>query len=149
MTVPLVVGVPRERKDGEHRVAITPDGVHELVAHDVPVVVETGAGTGSSITDDDFRAAGAEIVAGADAVWSRAELVLKVKEPQPEELASLRPGLVLFTYLHLAAYPKVAQALLEDGVTGVAYETVQLATGALPLLAPMSEVAGRMAPQVG
>jgi alanine dehydrogenase len=149
VTVPLVVGVPRERKDGEHRVAITPDGVHELVAHDVPVVVESGAGAGSSITDDDFRAAGAEIVVQADAVWARAELVLKVKEPQPEELASLRPGLVLFTYLHLAAYPKVARALLDRRVTGVAYETVQLATGALPLLAPMSEVAGRMAPQVG
>ena len=149
MTVPLVVGVPRERKDGEHRVAITPDGVHELVAHDVTVVVESGAGAGSSIGDDDFRSAGAEIVAQADAVWARAELVLKVKEPQPEELASLRPGLVLFTYLHLAAYPEVAQVLLEHRVTGIAYETVQLPAGALPLLAPMSEVAGRMAPQVG
>ena len=123
--------------------------MHELVAHDVPVVVESGAGIGSSITDDDFRSAGAEIVNGADDVWAHAELVLKVKEPQPEELTSLRPGLVLFTYLHLAAYPEVAQALLDERVTGIAYETVQLATGALPLLAPMSEVAGRMAPQVG
>ena len=145
----LTVGVPRELKHGEHRVAITPDGVHELVAHDVGVLVEAGAGVGSSIVDDDYRAAGAEIVAGPDAVWERAALVLKVKEPQPEEFGRLRPGLVLFTYLHLAAYPEVANALLERQVTGVAYETVQAATGALPLLAPMSEVAGRMAPQVG
>jgi alanine dehydrogenase len=115
----------------------------------VPVVVEHDAGAGSSITDDDFRAAGAEIGRDAADVWARAGLVLKVKEPQPEELALLRPGLVLFTYLHLAAYPHVADALLEHRVTGVAYETVQLASGALPLLAPMSEVAGRMAPQVG
>jgi alanine dehydrogenase len=149
MTAPLAVGVPRERKEGEHRVAITPDGVHELVVHDVPVVVEHDAGAGSSISDDDFRAAGAEIATDADAVWTRADLVLKVKEPQPDELDQLRPGLVLFTYLHLAAYPQVADALLARRVTGVAYETVQVASGALPLLAPMSEVAGRMAPQVG
>jgi alanine dehydrogenase len=145
----LTVGVPCERKDGEHRVAITPDGVHELVVHDVAVVVEHDAGVGSSISDDDYRAAGAEIVTGADDVWARAELVLKVKEPQPDELPRLRPGLVLFTYLHLAAYPHVADALLEQRVTGVGYETVQLESGALPLLAPMSEVAGRMAPQIG
>ncbi len=148
MSAPLTVGVPRELKEGEHRVAITPDGVHELVAHDVTVVVETGAGRGSSFTDDDYRAVGAS-VAPADEVWSRAELVLKVKEPQPEEVARLRDGLVLFTYLHLAAYPEVAHALLERRVTGVAYETVQVGTGALPLLAPMSEVAGRMATQIG
>jgi alanine dehydrogenase len=149
MTEPLVVGVPREQKEGEHRVAITPDGVHELTAHGAPVLIERDAGVGSSIADDVYRAAGAEIVATADDVWARAELVLKVKEPQPEELDRLRPGLVLFTYLHLAAYPAVADALLERHVTGVAYETVQLESGALPLLAPMSEVAGRMAPQVG
>jgi alanine dehydrogenase len=148
VSAPLTVGVPRELKEGEHRVAITPDGVHELVAHDVTVVVETGAGRGSSFTDDDYRAVGAS-VAPADEVWSRAELVLKVKEPQPEEVARLRDGLVLFTYLHLAAYPEVAHALLERRVTGVAYETVQVGTGALPLLAPMSEVAGRMATQIG
>ncbi len=147
--MPLTVGVPRERKDGEHRVAITPDGVHELVGHGVPVLVEHDAGADSSITDDDYRAAGAEITDATDDVWARADLVLKVKEPQPEELAQLRPGLVLFTYLHLAAYPKVAEALLAQRVTGVAYETVQTDAGALPLLAPMSEVAGRMAPQVG
>ena len=145
----LTVGVPREAKEGEHRVAVTPDGVYELTHHDVPVMIESGAGIGSSITDDDFRAAGADIVDGADSVWERADIVMKVKEPQGDELAKLRPGLVLFTYLHLAAYPEVASALLERKVTGIAYETVQAPSGALPLLAPMSEVAGRMAPQVG
>jgi alanine dehydrogenase len=145
----LTVGVPRELKDGEYRVAITPDGVHELSVHDVPVLVEAGAGAGSSLSDDAYRAAGAELVADAADVWARAELVLKVKEPQPEEFACLRPGLVLFTYLHLAAYPDVADALLSSETVGVAYETVQLESGALPLLAPMSEVAGRMAPQLG
>ncbi len=146
---PLAVGVPTEAKLGEHRVAITPDGVYELRVNGVPVLVQQGAGEGSSITDDDYRTAGAEIVGSVDELWERSELVLKVKEPQEEELARLRPGLVLFTYLHLAAYPGVAEALLQHKVTGVAYETVQLASGALPLLAPMSEVAGRMAPQVG
>ena len=145
----LVVGVPREQKLGEHRVAITPDGVHELTVHGAPVIIEHDAGAGSSISDADFRAAGAEIAATADDVWSRADLVLKVKEPQPDELTQLRPGLVLFTHLHLAAYPAVADALLERRVTSIAYETVQVASGGLPLLAPMSEVAGRMAPQVG
>jgi alanine dehydrogenase len=147
--MPLTVGVPREVKEGEHRVAITPDGVHELVAHGVPVVVEAGAGHGSSIADADFAGAGAAVLPGAAAIWERAGLVLKVKEPQPEEFAFLRPGLALFTYLHLAAYPEVATALLEHHVTAIAYETVQLESSALPLLAPMSEVAGRMAPQVG
>jgi alanine dehydrogenase len=145
----LVVGIPREVKEGEHRVAITPDGVHELAAHDVSVLVERGAGADSAITDDEYQGAGAEIVATAAEVWERAGMVLKVKEPQGEELEWLRPGLVLFTYLHLAAYPDVADALLEHGVTGIAYETVQPADGTLPLLAPMSEVAGRMATQVG
>jgi alanine dehydrogenase len=149
MNDPLTVGVPREIKEGEHRAAVTPDGVHELAAAGAPVLVEAGAGLGSSITDDDYRRAGAEIVADPDVVWERAGLVLKVKEPQGTELGKLRPGVVLFTYLHLAAYPEVATALLDKLVTGVAYETVQQATGALPLLAPMSEVAGRMAPQVG
>jgi alanine dehydrogenase len=113
------------------------------------VLVENGAGEGSSLPDDAYRSAGADLVADATNVWARAGLVLKVKEPQPEEFGHLRPGLVLFTYLHLAAYPEVADALLAHGVVGVAYETVQLDSGALPLLAPMSEVAGRMAPQVG
>ncbi|MBJ7260959.1 MAG: alanine dehydrogenase [Acidimicrobiia bacterium] len=147
--VSTTVGVPREVKKGEHRVAITPDGVAELVASEVAVVIETGAGDDSSITDDDFRAAGAEISSSADDTWGRADLVLKVKEPQASEFSHLRPDLTLFTYLHLAAYPAVAEALLENKTTGVAYETVQSATGDLPLLAPMSEVAGRMSTQIG
>ena len=145
---PLTVGVPREIKIDENRVAVTPDGVREAISRDVAVVVEAGAGTGSSITDDEYRAAGAEVV-GLDEVWDRADLICKVKEPQPEEFKRFRPGLVVLTYLHLAAYPKVADALLEHQVTGVAYETVQLSSGALPLLAPMSEVAGRMSVQIG
>ena len=118
MTAPLTVGVPRELKSGEYRVAITPDGVHELTVNGVTVLVEQGAGAGSSLPDDEYRAAGAELVANAADVWARADLVLKVKEPQPEEFACLRPGLVLFTYLHLAAYPEVADALLEHEVVG-------------------------------
>jgi alanine dehydrogenase len=145
----LVVGVPREVKPGEHRVAITPEGVLELVHHGVDVLVEAGAGADSAQPDESYRAAGATIVDSAADVWGRAGIVCKVKEPQPEEFAYLRSDLVLFTYLHLAAYPKVADALLERRTTGVAYETVQLPSGALPLLAPMSEVAGRMAPQIG
>jgi alanine dehydrogenase len=146
---PLLVGVPREVKDDERRVAITPDGVRELKAHGVDVLVEAGAGGGSSITDQAFRTAGAEIVEGAEQVWQRAGLICKVKEPQPEEFAYLRPDLVLFTYLHLAAYPAVARALIDAGTTAIAYETVQRPDGQLPLLAPMSEVAGRLAVQAG
>ena len=149
MAAPCTVGIPREVKEGEHRVAITPDGVSELRAHDVEVVIEKSAGVDSSITDDDYRAAGAEVLDKTDDVWGRADIVMKVKEPQDAEFARLRPGLVLFTYLHLAAYPAVADALLEQKVTGIAYETVQLENGGLPLLAPMSEVAGRMATQIG
>ena len=147
--VPLTVGVPRERKADEHRVAITPDGVAELAHHGVPVLVESGAGEGAALPDDAFRAAGAEIVTDAAEVWGRAELVCKVKEPQASERNFLRDDLVLFTYLHLAAYPQVAEDLLTAGTTAIAYETVQAADGSLPLLAPMSEVAGRMAAQVG
>jgi alanine dehydrogenase len=143
----VIVGVPRETKEGEHRVALTPDGARELVTHGQQVLVERGAGEDSSISDESYRAAGAELV-DAWAAWA-ADLVVKVKEPQPEELSLLRPELALFTYLHLAAYPKVASALLDAGTTALAYETVQSADGALPLLAPMSEVAGRMAPQIG
>ena len=145
----LVVGVPREVKNSEHRVAITPDGVRELSLHGIEILVESGAGANSAIADAEYTAAGAEIVPTAADVWERAELVCKVKEPQPEEWDLMREGQVLFTYLHLAAYPDVAKALLSRKVTGVAYETVQLETGALPLLAPMSEVAGRMATQIG
>ena len=147
--LPLVVGVPREVNTDEHRVAITPDGVLEMTHRNVPVVIESGAGSDSGISDDDYRGAGAEILANADAVWERAGLVLKVKEPQPDEFRHLRPQLVLFTYLHLAAYPEVARALLDTRTTAIAYETVQRADGQLPLLVPMSEVAGRMAPQLG
>lgn len=145
---PLTVGVPREIKVDENRVAITPDGVREAIAAGVGVLIEAGAGEGSSITDAEYRTAGAEIVS-TEQVWARADLICKVKEPQESEFAHFRPGLVLLTYLHLAAYPQVADALLEHRVTGVAYETVQLPSGELPLLAPMSEVAGRMAVQIG
>jgi alanine dehydrogenase len=146
---PLLVGVPAEGKNSEHRVAITPDGVRELHQHDVPVLVQAGAGENSAIADAEYAAAGAEVVGTAAEVWRRADVVCKVKEPQADEFELMDEGLVLFTYLHLAAYPEVAKALLAHGVTGVAYETVQLETGALPLLAPMSEVAGRMATQIG
>jgi alanine dehydrogenase len=145
----LSVGVPREIKPEEHRVALTPDGVRELLHAGCEVLVEAGAGVDSAIPDADYHRAGASIVATAAEVWERADLVCKVKEPQDSELDLMRPGLVLFTYLHLAAYPKVAEALVDNEVTGVAYETVQLADGSLPLLAPMSEVAGRMSVQVG
>ena len=143
----MIIGVPLEMKEGEHRVALTPDGARELTAHGHRVLVEAGAGEGSSISDAEYRAAGAKIV-DVDACWS-AELVVKVKEPQRQELPRLREDMVLFTYLHLAAEPDVATALLEAGTVGLAYETVQLADGSLPLLAPMSEVAGRMATQIG
>ncbi len=142
------VGVPREIKTAEHRVAMTPDGVRELERHGINVYVETGAGEGASITDADYVAAGAEIVATAQDAWAQ-QMVVKVKEPKAEEFAFLRDDLVLFTYLHLAAYPEVATALVAAGTTSLAYETVQLADGSLPLLAPMSEVAGRLAPQMG
>jgi alanine dehydrogenase len=142
------VGVPKEIKTAEHRVAMTPDGVRELERHHVDVVVETGAGEGASITDADYVAAGAEIVPRAADAWAQ-EMVVKVKEPKPEEFGYLRRDLTLFTYLHLAAYPEVGAALIDAGTTAVAYETVQLEDGSLPLLAPMSEVAGRLAPQMG
>jgi alanine dehydrogenase len=147
-TSPLTVGVPRETKTAEHRVAITPDGVRELERHGVEVFVQAGAGLGSSITDAEYTSAGATIVPTAEDAWSK-QMVVKVKEPQGAELDLLRRDLTLFTYLHLAAYPAVAQALLAARTTAIAYETVQLASGALPLLAPMSEVAGRLAPQMG
>jgi len=143
------VGVPTEVKNHEYRVAITPAGVNELTRHGHDVLVQAGAGMGSSITDDEFADAGAKIVSSRDDVWQDAELVLKVKEPIAIEYDCMQPGQVLFTYLHLAASRDSTRALLERKVTGIAYETVQLSNGALPLLAPMSEVAGRLAPQVG
>ena len=146
---PLTVGVPTEIKSDEYRVAITPDGVRELHHHGAPVLVQAGAGMGAAIPDADYAAAGAEVVESAAEVWERAQVVCKVKEPLESEFSHLRAGLVLFTYLHLAAYPKVADALVSAGATGIAYETVQSGDGSLPLLAPMSEVAGRMSVQVG
>ena len=145
----MKVGVPREVKNHEDRVAITPSGVHELVRTGHEVFVQAQAGTGSAIPDEDFVAAGATILGAADEVWDTADLVLKVKEPIAEEYHRMRKGQVLFTYLHLAASRPCTDALLESGVISIAYETVQLPDGSLPLLAPMSEVAGRMAPQVG
>jgi len=143
------VGVPTEIKNNEYRVAITPDGVTELVHRGVEVLVEIGAGEGAGIADAEYARAGADMVAEAAEVWKRSDIVCKVKEPQPSEYANFRENLVLFTYLHLAAYPEVAAALVDGGVRSVAYETVQLPDGSLPLLAPMSEVAGRMATQIG
>ncbi|CAN5270972.1 MAG: alanine dehydrogenase [Nocardioides sp.] len=145
----MLIGVPGEVKNHEYRVAITPAGVHELTRRGHQVTVQAGAGLGSSITDEEFLAAGARIEVDVDAVWAEAEMVLKVKEPIASEYERLHDDLVLFTYLHLAADKALTQELLARNVVGVAYETVQTGDGALPLLAPMSEVAGRLAPQVG
>ncbi|CAN5551897.1 alanine dehydrogenase [soil metagenome] len=143
------VGIPTEIKNNEFRVAITPAGVAELVRRGHDVSIQAGAGEGSAISDSDFKAAGAEIVATAEQVWAEADLLLKVKEPIEAEYSLMRKGQTLFTYLHLAASKPCTDALLESGTTSIAYETVQTADGALPLLAPMSEVAGRLAAQVG
>jgi len=145
----MKVGVPKEVKNHEYRVAITPAGAHELVRNGHNVYVQQGAGEGSSIPDADFVEAGAAILPTADDVWQTGDLILKVKEPVAEEYHRMRKDQVLFTYLHLAASRACTDALLESGITAIAYETVQLPDGSLPLLAPMSEVAGRMAPQVG
>jgi alanine dehydrogenase len=145
----MKVGVPKEVKNHEYRVAITPIGVHELAAHGHEVYVQQGAGLGSQIGDDDYVAAGAKIVPDADETWGVADMVLKVKEPIAEEYHRLREDLTLFTYLHLAADRPLTEELLRTKTTGIAYETVQLPSGGLPLLYPMSEVAGCLAPQVG
>ncbi len=145
----MKIGVPRELKVHEYRVATTPAGVLDLTQRGHEVLVERNAGAGSSFPDETYTAAGARIVPTADDVWGEAELVLKVKEPVPEEYHRMRRHQVLFTYLHLAASAECTRALVDAGVDAVAYETVQLTDGSLPLLAPMSEVAGRMAPQVG
>jgi alanine dehydrogenase len=147
--IDVKVGIPREVKNNEFRVAITPAGVNELVGNGHQVVVERNAGAGSSIPDEEYVAAGAEILGTADEVWAAADMVLKVKEPIAEEYLRLRKDQILFTYLHLAASKECTDALLEAGTTAIAYETVELPSRALPLLAPMSEVAGRLAPQVG
>ena len=145
----MKVGIPREVKNHEYRVAITPAGVNELVRHGHDVYVEKDAGAGSSIADDDYAAAGATILGAADDVWATGDMILKVKEPVPDEYDRMREGQTLFTYLHLAADQPLTEALARRRVTAIAYETVELPDRSLPLLAPMSEVAGRLAPQVG
>ena len=145
----MIIGVPKEIKNNEFRVGMTPAGVREFVAHGHSVLVENSAGDGSSFTDDEYVAAGAEMVAGADEIFARAEMIVKVKEPQAAEIARLRPGQILYTYLHLAPDLAQTEGLVASGAVCIAYETVELPNRSLPLLAPMSEVAGRMAAQVG
>ncbi len=145
----MIIGVPTEIKADEYRVAITPVGVREMVSRGHRVLLQQDAGVGSFLADEEFVAAGAEIVPTAADVFASAELVVKVKEPQAGEVAMLSPGQLLFTFLHLAAYPEQARGLVASGATAVAYETVEIAGGGLPLLAPMSEIAGRMAAQAG
>ncbi|MGB3551103.1 MAG: hypothetical protein WA993_10455, partial [Candidatus Binatus sp.] len=143
------VGIPTEIKSDERRVSLTPAGVAALRVHGHRVTVQAGAGIGSGFADSDYRKAGASIVTGASGVWRRADLILKVKEPQPPEYPLMRPGLILFTYLHLAADRRLSRELIRRRVTAVGYETIQLEDSSLPLLAPMSEVAGRLAIQAG
>ncbi|MBI5903363.1 MAG: alanine dehydrogenase [Deltaproteobacteria bacterium] len=145
----MIVGVPREIKDNEYRVGMIPSGVRALAGSGHRVLVEKGAGAGSSIDDADYRQAGAEIADSPEEVYGKADLIVKVKEPRPREYALLKKGSILFTFLHLAADPALAQELLKRGVTAIGYETVELDEGALPILSPMSEVAGRLAVQVG
>ncbi|SDW32450.1 alanine dehydrogenase [Paenibacillus sp. CF384] len=145
----MIIGVPKEIKASEYRVALTPAGAGMLKAAGHEVVVESGAGEGSSFTDEAYVAEGAAILPTAKEVWAKAGMIMKVKEPLPEEFGYFREGLLLFTYLHLAAAPDLTKALIEKDVSGVAYETIQMPNGSLPLLTPMSEVAGRMAVQVG
>jgi alanine dehydrogenase len=143
------IGVPREIKDNEFRVGLTPASVHELTAHGHEILIERGAGAGSGLTDAEFTAAGARVVEDAARIFAESELIVKVKEPQPVETGMLRKGQMLFTYLHLAPAPELTRQLLDSGATCIAYETVTSASGGLPLLTPMSEVAGRLAAQVG
>ncbi len=145
----MKIGVPREVKDHETRVGLVPSGVTALVEAGHDVLVQTRAGMGSSIPDEDYMAAGARIVPTPNDVWAEADMVVKVKEPQASEYAHLRPGLILFTYLHLAPLPELTQQLIDRRVTSIAYETIREADGSLPLLTPMSEVAGRMSVQIG
>jgi alanine dehydrogenase len=145
----MLVGVPKEIKTHEYRVGLVPGSVRELVHHGHKVLVETGAGGGIGFADDAYRAAGAEIASDAKSVFAAADMIVKVKEPQPGEIAALRKGQILFTYLHLAADKAQTEGLIKSGATCIAYETVTDVRGGLPLLAPMSEVAGRMSVQVG
>jgi alanine dehydrogenase len=144
----VIVGIPKEVKDNEYRVAATPEGVRELVDVGHSVLIEEGAGLGSGLPEDRYKRAGAQFVSSAEDVWREADMVLKVKEPQPAEYGLMQQGQILFTYLHLAANKELTEELIRRRVEAVAYETVQLADGRLPLLAPMSEIAGRMAPHV-
>ncbi|HEY5549214.1 MAG TPA: alanine dehydrogenase [Coriobacteriia bacterium] len=145
----MIIGVPKEIKNNEFRVGMTPGGAREFVAHGHTVLIEKAAGDGSSFTDVEYASAGAELVATAEEVFARADMVVKVKEPQPVEIARLRPGQILYTYLHLAPDYEQTAGLIASGAVCIAYETVELPNRTLPLLAPMSEVAGRMAAQVG
>ena len=145
----MLIGVPKEIKNNEFRVGLTPPSVHELVARGHRVIVQTGAGAGIGLTDEQYTAAGATIVPSAQEIFAQAEMVVKVKEPQPQECAMLRPGQILYTYLHLAPDPEQTAALVKSGAVCIAYETITGPGGGLPLLAPMSEVAGRMAIQAG
>ncbi|MGI9135953.1 MAG: alanine dehydrogenase [Candidatus Nanopelagicales bacterium] len=145
----MKVGIPKEIKNNEFRVAITPAGVNELVRHGHDVFIDTDAGVGSSIANDDYIKAGAVILPTADDVWATADMIMKVKEPIASEYSKIRKGQILFTYLHLAASRECTDALVASGATAIAYETVEMPDRSLPLLAPMSEVAGRLAPQVG
>lgn len=145
----MIVGVPKEIKNHEYRVALTPAGAAQLKAHGHEVLVERGAGHGSGFSDEEYIEQGALIAETAEEVWARSEMIMKVKEPLPEEYGLFREGQILFTYLHLAAEADLTRALMERGVSAVAYETIQLPNGSLPLLTPMSEVAGRMSVQIG
>jgi alanine dehydrogenase len=145
----MIIGVPKEIKQDEARVAVTPEGAKAAVIHGHQVLVQSGAGAGSGITDEEYRQAGATVLPEAEQVWTRADMIVKVKEPLEQEFPFLREGLILFTYLHLAANEALTEALIEKGVTAIAYETIELEDGSLPLLSPMSEVAGRLSVQVG
>ena len=145
----MLIGVPKEIKNHEYRVGLTPASVKELTHHDHEVLVETAAGDGIGMTDDDYRAAGARIVDAADEIFTSAEMIVKVKEPQPDECKLLRQGQILFTYFHLAPAPEMTRALIDTGIIAIAYETVTGPDNSLPLLAPMSEVAGRLSIQAG
>jgi alanine dehydrogenase len=147
-TAAMIIGIPKEIKDNEYRVALPPNGVRELVRHGHQVIVQAGAGTGSAFSDEEYVKAGGKLVATAEEAWGGSQMVVKVKEPQPQEYPFLRSDLLLFTYLHLAADEPQTHALLDSGVTALAYETVEDAKGHLPLLQPMSEVAGRMSTQI-
>lgn len=145
----MKVGIPKEIKDNEFRVAITPSGVQALVSHGHDVFIEHDAGLGSTFTDEEYQESGAKILASADEIFACADLILKVKEPQPEEFLKLRENQVLFTYLHLAASRSLTKGIMSSGCTAIAYETIQMPNGSLPLLTPMSEIAGRMSVQIG